>query len=198
MTDFPSFFTNVDRIDGRPDKDPASPFPAWYFTNQIDELENNISSLESQIKMGMAPVESIMGMKMEISKMRDRLTQIKASKIKLTNKQKDHLAEFYGKAGRLIADSMPTETKMKKGLASAHEEVKLNTQYKFGVHGYEDLLKALGIKTKSGKVTRNQLCVAWKIAGKYLGEVSNTEFLRTDANYGTYQIEKTLAETEAS
>lgn len=196
MGDFPSFFTNVDRIDRRPDKEPASPFPAWYFENKQSELEMSISQMENQIKLGLVNPESMMNMKQEVSKLRLRLGEIRASKIKLTTKQEDALNNFRKKAGELLRDSMPTRSAMQKGLANAHTEMKLNTEPKFGVSGYEDVLRAMNIKIKNGKVSRNELAIAWKIASKYFNEESNVEYLRKDVNTGMYHLDKSLEELE--
>jgi len=138
----------------------------------------------------------MMNVKHDIARLRERLAQIKASKVTLTGKQKDALAAFCSKAADLLRDSMPTHTQMKKGLANAHREMKMNLEPVFGVAGYEDVLRAMNIKIKSGKVSRNDLSIAWKIGSKYLEEESNVEYLRKDYKNNTYQLERTIEECE--
>ena len=108
------------------------------------------------------------------------------SKPKVTGRDKDALADFYKSLEGDIRDSMFTRTDMEKGLADPHQELERQKTPGFNIKPHSKLFHQMGIPVSGGKATRDQLCKAYKVAGKLLGENTNVERLRKDRYGGTY------------
>jgi hypothetical protein len=191
-----SFFGDIDREGNRPDGDIRNPLPAWYYDNHIKELEESIAKRERQIKLGALPPESVLMMKDEIRKDREILVGITNSKLKLTDVRRNRLWDLYKYLSGALSDLLPTRTDMMKGLVNPHEELAKMKEPCINIEKYKGLMKAMNIKFYKNKISRDDASRAWKIAGKYLGEPTNTETLRRDSAYGTFKSEKSLQEME--
>lgn len=192
-----SFFGDVDRMGNRPDGEVRNPLPAWYFTNQIRELEEGIAQAERQIRMGAIDPGAVMMLNQQIKRDRERLAEIKSSRIKLTDSKRNRLWDMYKYLSMALSDLLPFRTDMMKGLVNPHEELAKMKEPCINVEKYKDLLRAMNIgPVIKNKISRDQASLAWKIGGKYLGEATNTELLRKDSQTGTFKYEKTLQEME--
>uniref|UniRef100_A0A6M3JI29 Uncharacterized protein n=1 Tax=viral metagenome TaxID=1070528 RepID=A0A6M3JI29_9ZZZZ len=181
------FFGAVDRKDRKAGEKIVSEYPAFYFTTQIDELQERIESSERALKSGAINPAAIPELKASIQRDTQRLAEINKSHVKLTGKDKDDAAKLYEHLGKEIQDSMFSRSEMMKGLADPHDELKRRTTPFIPVGKYGDVFKNMGITPEKGKVSRTQAAKVYKIIGKVLGENTNTEYLRKDYKTGTFR-----------
>uniref|UniRef100_A0A6M3JID8 Uncharacterized protein n=1 Tax=viral metagenome TaxID=1070528 RepID=A0A6M3JID8_9ZZZZ len=181
------FFGAVDRKDRKAGEKIVSEYPAFYFTTQIDELQERIESSERALKSGAINPAAIPELKASIQRDTQRLNEINKSHVKLTGKDKDEAYKLYEHLGKEIQDSMFSRSEMMKGLANPHEELKRRTTPFIPVGKYGEVFKNIGIIPEKGKVTRNQASRMYKIIGKVIEENTNTEHLRKDYKTGTFR-----------
>ena len=178
------FFGEIDRTEKGQIK---SEFPAWYFENNIEDLNEEIGWKERALDRKNINWEDIESTKKEVEGLKKKADLIKKSKPKLKGADKDEIYKEYNRLGEEIRDSMFTRTEMMKGLASAHEEAKRMTEP--GIKVDPKLADACNIKLIGGKVSRNDASKMFKIMGKALGDVpTNTEYLRRDRNTGKVDV----------
>lgn len=158
----------------------ASEYPAWYFTQHKDELEEGIRYKEEQLKRGAIPESERPYMAAELDKERRRLEMIKESAPRLSGKDMDTVAKASDELGKSISESMFTRSEMKTGLADAHEEARRMSEPCIKLSGDQYVLaKKLGCRVSNdGKVSRIDAERVWKVMRRMLGETSNTESLR--------------------
>ena len=95
----------------------------------------------------------------------------------LSGKQRDELSGYLKEAGDAIAESMFTESEMRRGNIDSHEEARRSSSPCIKVPGA--LAAMAGIQVdKRGLVSRDQALRMWKIGRRALGEDSNAEKLR--------------------
>lgn len=161
----------------------SSQYPAWAFRHLINELVNDITDLEKQMKDYSIDPETRGKLLSRLQIRQERLTKIRDSFPKV---DKDKVYSIVGgenengTLGQKIADSMFTRTDMMKGIADAHEEDRRMHEPVIKLEGKEiDMAKGCNVRINGeGKVSRNDAVKVWKIGRKYLGEVSNVEVLR--------------------
>ena len=174
------FFGEIDRSEKGKIK---SEFPAWYFENNVEDLEEEVGQKKRALERKNINWEDIEATKQEVALLEEKLKSIKGSKPKLKGADKDRVYKEYNRLKGEIRDSMFTRTEMMKGLASAHEEAKRMTEP--GISVDPELADACNIRLTKGKVSRNDASKMFKIMGKVLGDVpTNTEYLRRDRNTG--------------
>jgi hypothetical protein len=194
------FFGEIDRVGGTKTGTIKHSFPAWYFTNKLEELSFEINDLRNTIQdegnLVGAHKDSIPELKRELASKESQMAQIVDSMPKLSPKDKDAIASVYGELGAQIRDSMFTYTDMQRGTASAHEEARRQKEACINVpHGATMLMQNMGINAKQGgKISRDEAAKAWKIFGRLLGEPTNVETLRKDFAGGSYKIHRSLDE----
>ena len=172
-----------------------SEYPVWYHPQRIRELEEEIDSYDRKVASGaIDKTPNYAEYKAEIDRKRVLLNEISADIPDLKGKELDRVAKAYETLGEQIKELMPTRTNMTKGLANAHEELRKDTTPCVNVDGFVDLARECGVAIEAhGKtITRKQAMKAWKIMGRALGSNSNVEYLRRDANYGTYHGERSI------
>jgi len=177
----------------------TSEYPAWYFTQHIEELQEEIDSIERKLKNGGLPSEAIPDHKAELFKLQGRLMDIQNSRPKLNGKDADTFKKIYDDLSGQIGDSMFTETEMKKGLVNVHEEARRMVEPIIKADPeYAPVFEKLGISPIRGKISRNQAAKVVKICGRLIDDSrpTNIEYFRKDRNYGTYRSERSLAELE--
>ncbi len=74
------------------DFDKGSAIPAWSLPRNIDLLEDDVRKLGSMLDNKQVPIEEIPYQKADYEQKKKRLDEIKASKPKLTGRQKDSLS----------------------------------------------------------------------------------------------------------
>jgi hypothetical protein len=190
------FFGEVDRKGHRMDGLITSDYPAWYFDSQIEELEIGIEDKERALKMGYIHPTEVEITKRNLANEKDRLQKILESKPRLKATQKDRLSSVRNELGEEIRNTMFTRDEMEKGFASAHEEVRRQTNYFIKVD--PELASSLNVRHEKGRVTREGAARIWKITGKLLGEETNVETLRRSYKHGTYRSDVPLEEVERS
>lgn len=189
-----NFFGKADRKGKNIDGMITSPYPAFYFRTQLDELIEDTDRKERHLEKGLIPATEIPFAKAEIKRNRKRIDEIKEAHPRLKPAEKDEVYKAYKELEGLIADAMFTRSEMKKGLADAHEEARRMTEPIIDVKGKEKFLHNMGITAQNGKISRNNAERAYKIMGRVLGENTNTERLRRDRKTGTFSIAQTLEE----
>lgn len=174
-----SFFSEVDLSDkGKI----ASEYPAWYNRQMIDELKEELQVAEYGVKMGYVPQTQIASKLANIKKLKDKLAAIEESIPKMDDKSFDSMAKVRKELGKDITSMMFTRSQMERGLADSHEEARrmVTPSIKLTPEASE-FAKACNVPISSdGKVSRTGAEKIWKIASRYLGEMSNTENLRKD------------------
>lgn len=195
------FFGEIDRKRNEKTGDILHTFPAWYATNKLDELSDEISDLKTRIRTaeeGGFMYDKVPMMKRELNAKEDQFSRIAASKPNLSGKEKDAVAKMYQELGERIRGSMPTRTDMERGTTSAHEEAKRMKLPCIDVpHGTAMLMQKMGINaSRGGKISRDDAARAWKICGRLLDAHTNTEVLRRDIAGGSYKIHRSIEEME--
>lgn len=158
-----------------------SQYPSWYFDQQKDDLKEEISRIETDLKFDRIPKTEVQITNDRLQQKKEKLKELEKACVELKGKQKDKVAGVRDELGQKIGDALFSRSDMKKGLADAREEMKRMTEPTIPVSG--DMLKfcqACNVKVVKGKVTRDGAAKAWKIASKALGEPSNVEHLRKD------------------
>jgi len=189
------FFGAVDRKNKHHRGAIRSEYPCWYHPSRIDELEESINKDERMIKSGaIDKLPNTQEFQNELARKKVLLSEIVKDRPILTGKDKDRVAKAYEMLGEQIKELMPSRTDMLKGLANAHEENRRDTKPCIDVQEFVDIARECGVPMEAGssKISRKQAMRAWKIIGKSLGERTNVEYLRRDANYGTFKPERTI------
>jgi hypothetical protein len=171
------FFTKIDTdpITGKV----ASEYPAWYFTNQLERLKEDLSQITRRLESGEVPQANVPYYKSQERKLKARLDQIVSGTPKLTAPQKDSLASGLKDLGAEIAASMPSDSDMRRGTVDAHTEARCASTPCIRLP--DVLVRMMNMDTdKKGMVSRNDAQRAWKIGMKCLGESSHTENLRRE------------------
>lgn len=156
-----------------------SSYPAWYFDNNIELLEQTIDSLRNRIENHKSHYEDLPYLQATLRADEKRLQLILESKPKLTNKQKDDLFEDYKSLGKSISDSFFSISEMKMGTVSAHSEYRKQKNPYIPINS--SLAKCFGLKVFDGLISRDNAIRVWKIIGKLTGEPTNPEILRKDS-----------------
>jgi archaellum component FlaC len=177
-----SFFSESDmKVKSDGTKVVSSEMPLWYNRQMMEELREDISMCEFDIKSGRI-AESQLGQTRErLTKLKNRYEEVEKSMPKLDDKFKDKLGKVHKELGARISDAMFSRSDMKKGLADVHEEARrMDTPIiKLG-SDMNEIARACNVTPVDGMVSRNQAEKIWKISSRYLGENSNTESLRRD------------------
>ena len=147
------------------ERDVGSEYPAWYFPYQIRELEEEIARERRRIDRGEVPPGNLMTAKYQVEKLERKLEEIKASKPRLSGKQKDKVAEETKYLGEKIREGLLDTDEMHKGIHyRPQDELKrMLTPY---------------IKFKGKMLNRKQAEREWKIRRRLLGEDPRVELLR--------------------
>jgi uncharacterized membrane protein YheB (UPF0754 family) len=161
----------------------TSEYPAWVFTNHIDQLEEDINRLTIEIQRGTANAK-IAEMKEEVMRLESKLQDIVGSKPRLSDKIQDALREDLSKMGDMISEAMFTRSEMQMGWADAHKEADRMSLDLISIdNDLRQIALACGIgkeKVKNGKVNRTDLEKMYKIVAAALDADTNTEKLRKD------------------
>jgi hypothetical protein len=158
-----------------------SQYPSWYFDHLKDELQNDISRIETDLKFDRIPKSEVAITQERLAQKKEKQKELDRSCVELKGKKKDQVAGVYSELGEKISEQMFSRSDMKKGLADAREEMKRMTEPSIEVKGdaYK-LAQACNVRVTKGKVTRDGAGKIWKILGKALGNHSNVEHLRKD------------------
>lgn len=159
----------------------TSEYPAYMFAPNIDDLEQEVNSLDLAIKNGNIDPEQLGNAKEELSAKKEKLTQIESSFPNFDSGQKDRVDKARKDAAKHIRDYQFSYTDMNKGTASAHEEADRMTKHFIPIADVE-LAKKCNISgtVHSGvfRTSRTGMETFWKILSGSLGESTNTETLR--------------------
>lgn len=177
-----SFFSESDMAinkDGK--KKIASEYPIWYSRQLIDELKEDISMAEFELKSGRIKDTQIITAKDRLTKLQNRMAEVERSQPKLEGKELDKVAKTRKLLSKEISSKMYSRSDMKKGLVDAHEEVRRMTDYCIPMTpDLNEIALSCNVTPVDGKLNRTQAEKIWKITGRYLDESSNTESLRRD------------------
>lgn len=157
-------------------------YPAYYFKQQIYELEEGIRTTENRLKMDLIPPDSIPRAKADLHADKEKLREIKDSTPKLSQGERDRLWKCYKYLCMVIGESLFTRSQMHLGQADAHEEAKRMVNPCIKLEGdLVSLANECNCKvTKNLLVCRNDAARIFKIIGCLLGESTNIEVLRKD------------------
>lgn len=192
LGDGPIFFGGVDRKvdrDGELDPDGAilSEFPAFYHSQHIEELKEEISSLERNLnrykREKIFDEEGLYRQARSIKAKKAKLQLIEQSKPSLNATQQDKLWKISQDLQKEIKDLLFTQSQMKLGTVSAHEEADRMVDKRISVDklGIDpQMAEELNMKLEAGKASRGDLERVLKIINKSLGEDSNISNLRPD------------------
>lgn len=182
MSEDLTFFSEADMTvtkDGK--KKVASEYPAWYNRHLIDELSEDIGSTEMNLKEGRVSESQVYATREKLTRLKSKLEDIERSVPQLDGKNIDKLAKVRKELGKEIASKMYSRSDMQKGLADSHDEARRMTVPSISLSPEaHEIAKACNVQAKDGKVSRTEAEKIWKIAGRFLGEGSNTEQLRRD------------------
>lgn len=170
-------FGAVDRKDKRADERVTSSYPAWYFTQKLDQMREEIREHERREQMGLIPQDRLPVFRAEIKRMKDRVQEIESSKPKLNAAQSQWLKKQIGDLETAIQPSYFTYDDMNTGAASPTDEMK---RMKFPCIRIDPTLARIANVpvSEEGLVSRDGAVRAWQIARKLVGERSNSEILR--------------------
>jgi hypothetical protein len=170
----------------------ASEIPSWAMESHIDDLREGIESKRRAIARGDMPYDAIPQAKAEIEREEKQLQSILDGRPKLTAQETDKVARVYKDLSEKISESMFTRDEMMKGFANPQEEAKRMVKPVIKIDKETaEICEANGIRVEKVKnslmVSRNGASKMYKLIGRYLGEHSNTEYLRRQG--GSYSTE---------
>jgi hypothetical protein len=142
----------------------------------IEEIQEELTMTEHAIKSGRLSGDQMATARDRVERYRDKLEKIEASRPQL---DKDKVAKVWKDLGKGISNQMYTRDQMQKGIAPAEGEAKRMSQPCVAITpDIEPYAKAANVPVVDGKVSRNGAEKIWKICGRYLGELTNSESLR--------------------
>jgi len=172
-------FTIFTKYDLNPNGSVASTYPLWYFTHIREELENDITVMENQIKRNYVPEERIPEYRENIKKLRQKLQDMDDAIPKFNSKIRDFINDVIPTLTEKLVNALPSRTEMERGLIYPEEESRRMTTPCILLNGKElRWAKACAITPYKDMVTRSQLEVMWKIGRKILNEDTNIERIR--------------------
>ena len=182
MSEDLTFFSESDMTTGKDGKKKvASEYPAWYNRHLVDELSEDINVTEIALREGRVQDSQLHTTKEKLSRLKSKLEDIESSVPKFDAKGIDRLAKVRKELGKDIASMMYSRSDMQKGLADSHDEARRMTAQSISLSPEaHEIAKACNVTPKDGRVSRTEAEKIWKIAGRFLGEGSNTESLRRD------------------
>jgi hypothetical protein len=163
-----------------------SEYPAWYFDRPFEQLGEEVGRMERLLERGGVPPDKMADFREQFTKKKDQLQRIQESIPKLSGEDKTRLAKARKDMAAEIRAGYYTRTQMVKGLVDIHKEAERMVKPMVEVKPeFVEILKGCNIKVENGKVSRDNLVKAWKIAGKLLNrhgesEETNAETLRRD------------------
>lgn len=162
----------------------GSEYPAWYFTENIEELKDEAQRKESALANGYISDEDRPRVRQEVARINGRIDEIEGTTPRLSDADRDNLAKARKKLGEQISALMFKSSDVARGLADAHEEAKRMSEPCVIVGDDANTLavvKACGVESisPSGKISRTAAEKVWQIASKFLGETTYTESLRS-------------------
>jgi len=174
------------KIFGKVDRDRAgnirSEYPAFYFTEQRENLIETITQMERGLEEGAIPEgKARVNFREALRKKKERLADIEESTPKIEGKERDILKKMRAEFSEELKESYPKRVDGERGLVDAHEEMRRMTEPCVKIKSQEaaELAKEIGIKVnESGMITRNQMDKMFKISSKLLGESTDVEYLR--------------------
>jgi len=178
----PQFFGKIDRTkNGKV----SSAYPAWYFDNQIEILEESIAKKKHALKGGFVARESEGEYRITIDREQKRLDDIIEGRPKLSDAEKDKCAKAYKHMTQEISRSMYTRSDMMRNFVDAHEENRNNTRPVIKASSdFAEMAEENGIRvTDNGMMARKDVEKLCKIIGRAIGENTNMERLRKDGNF---------------
>lgn len=177
-----TFFSESDMVTTKEGtKKIASEYPLWYNRQILDELKEDISMAEFEIKSGRIADTQLVAAKDRLNKLRGRMEEVESSLPKLDSATTDKLSKARKDLGKEIASRLYSRSEMKKGLADSHEEARRMTTPNIKLSPeLIEVAEACNVKHTDGKISRTEAEKIWKITSRYLDEPSNTEYLRKD------------------
>lgn len=174
------------KIFGKVDRDKAgnirSEYPAFYFTEQKENLIETISQMERGLEEGAIPDgKARVNFREALRKKKERLADIEESTPKIEGKERDILKKMREEFSEELKESHPKRVDGERGLVDAHEEMRRMTEPCVKIKSQEaaELAKEFEIKiSDNGMITRNQMDKMFKISSKLLGESTDVEYLR--------------------
>lgn len=165
------------------DFDKGSSMPAWSLKTNTDMLGEDVSRLGNALKNNQVPLEEVAYAEMEYKMKKERLDKINNSMPKLSGRQVDELREKRDTLSGKLRDGMFTRLQMEKGLVDPHEEAARMSEPCIEVDKKE--FARMGMTTTSGKVSRSEAELGWKMMNGLLGDGMNvnTETLRRDTGH---------------
>lgn len=159
----------------------ASEYPAWMQRRQIENLEESVASKRRALDRGEIHEADRPDIASEIRKEEKRLDEIKSSRPKFKDKEKDESYKAYKDLCEKVGETMFSRTDMKKGNASASEEARRMTGKCIKVDGQvAEIAREMGIDIEKGMVSRNEADRIRKIVGASLDEETYSERLRRE------------------
>ena len=178
-----TFFSEADMYVGKDGKKKiASEYPVWYNRQLLDELKEDITMAEFDIKSGRVKESQLVATRERLSKLKEKMDEIEASVPKLDAKGIDRVSKVRKELGKEIASKMYSRSDMKKGLADSHDEARRMTEPSITLSPEAiEMAMACNVPISSdGRVSRAEAEKVWKISSRFLGEPSNSEYLRKD------------------
>ena len=187
------FFGAVDREKNDPNGKILSAYPAWYYDEKIDRLNDDIIVRENKIKSGRVPASSIEEERKELEARKERMKLIRGSRPKVTGKDKDEVVRFFRYIKDQVINRLPSRSDTERGTVNVRSEVMWKKKPSIDVSDYIVMCESLGLAMpEKKKITGHQAMLALKVLAKLLDEEGNIERLRRDFNNGTYKPEVPL------
>lgn len=173
-----TFFTEVDY---NKHGNISAEYPAWYFTTKVDELREQIAAMERELKRGALEGEKRERQEKKTALMKRRLSKIEEG---FNRSVTAHDREQMEKATKEIAETVRgltfTYDERKKKIASPHEEARRMIDKAIPINSFKNaemvgkMCQMSNVRIDNGRVSRDDLTKAWKIASRALGDGRNT------------------------
>lgn len=180
-----SMFGKPDRRDGAVDGQVQSEYPAHMMNAQIDNLDNEINELSSDLNGGRIPGGDIFEAKEELALLQGRFDEIVISKPNYSISEEKFLHEELLRMNSDMADTLYSRYDQQKGkgsIARPQQEADLNDKPCIKINS--EIAKICNIPgVVKGKVSRNGIDKARKILCHYFGrDDASREAIRPENN----------------
>jgi hypothetical protein len=158
----------------------AADYPAYYFMNNVHELEEEIRTFEEDINDGVYTGPKVREAKEKLRTMKERHESIVNSKPNLSGVQKDKVSKSLDELCDSIKASHFTYDERWKQECDPHEELRRQKNPCIDIRDsvVGSFAKEKGINVKNGKISRDDAMVMAKIMANVLDKQLNINYKR--------------------
>jgi hypothetical protein len=176
------FFSAMDKVDGPAGRGQiASSMPAWYFSKNIEDLEQDIAQTKRRLESGRIPHKMEGQTRAQLARMEKKLSELKDSKPNM-GEGANVVGKMYKDLGKIIGERLPTRTENMRGTTDPAKLADLMSKPVIQVPDYiAQIAEKNGLRvSKDCKMSLTDASILWKMGGRLCDGETNVEVLRRD------------------